>query len=140
MSSVLIVNNNAAFLDKLTVIFKNSGYHVIATDNSLTTLDLFNKYKPCAVIIDIYMNGKDGFEVIKEIRAVCQKTFILVISAREYYLDSITFLGADLAISSATPPELMVNAVAVAEKEQLLLQYASLPKKYQRKKNVLKLA
>lgn len=141
MKSILIVNNDKYFLNNLTDIFKNVGYQVISTTNSLLTIDLFNKYKPCAIIIDLYMTGKDGFEITKEIRKISQQVFILVLSARDDYLNSITYLGADLALPIATNSELIVNAVAVAEKEQLFFNYLRLVvPKHQRKKNMLKIA
>lgn len=126
MPSILIVNNDKYFLAQLISIFKNAGYHVIATPNSLLTVDLFKQYKPCAIIIDIYMTEKDGFEITKEIRAICQKVFILVISSRSRYLNSITYLGADLALPISIHPEFIVNAVAVAEKEQMFSHYTGL--------------
>jgi DNA-binding response OmpR family regulator len=122
MDSILIVNNNVDLLTQLIVIFENAGYQVIATADSLTALDLFERYRPNAVIIDIYMNGKDGFEVTKAIRKVCKKTFILAVSARKDYLSSIICLGANFSLLTSTSLELIVNTIAVAKKEQLLFK------------------
>ena len=141
MPSILIINSDEYLLESLTKIFKHTDYTIIATTDSSIAIQLFNKHNPCAIIIDIYMGEKDAFEVTKEIREICQKVFIMVISSSEKHLDTIAYLGADLALPVSTHPEFIINAIAVAEKAQNYSnENRSLSHKFKRKKKLLKIA
>lgn len=108
---ILLINQDVDFLHKLKDACEAHGYKVIATTNSLMASQLFFQHKPRIVIINIAMRGKDGFEIIKEIRAFCQKTFILAISANHLYLRAVKHLGATEVLPYASEPSRIVNAI-----------------------------
>lgn len=106
--SVLIIDNDLLFLKNLQNAFEVQGYNVMTATNSLIASTLFFQHKPEAVILNVCMPDKDGFELIKEIRKFCKKTFILAVSTHDIYLRSIKKLGANEALSKAIKPEVIV--------------------------------
>lgn len=109
--SILLINHEAVFLSELQKAFEAQDYKVITTTDSLLATRLFLQYKPHAVILNVNMPDKDGFEIIKEIRTYCQKTFILAISANHLYLRAIKHLGATDILPYASEPTRIVNAI-----------------------------
>jgi two-component system response regulator BaeR len=114
--SVLIINHDAVFLRQLQNAFETQGFKVIATTNSLQTIQLFSQHKPQVVILNICMPNKDGFEITKEIRAFCQRTFILAMSENYLYLRMIKKLGASEVALTWISPAQIVNAIGVQTK------------------------
>ena len=108
---ILLINHDDVFLEDLQNAFEVQGYNVIATTNSLVAGQLFFQHKPRAVIVNVGMPNKDGFEIIKEIRTFCQKTFILAISTNQIYLRAIKHLGASEALPNSTEPTTIVETI-----------------------------
>lgn len=111
--SVLIVDDDEISLLIAQNALEMEGYHVIATTDSLSATDLINQHKPHAVILDIFMPGKDGFELIKEVRELCSETFIIAISANDECLRAIKALGADIALSKINMPDAIIDCLKI---------------------------
>lgn len=97
LPSVLIIDNDLNSLAYLKNSFETLGYQAITTADSMVATELFNTHKPTIVVLNIFMWGKDGFEVTKEIREICKKSLIVAISFEERYLRMIKTLGANEA-------------------------------------------
>lgn len=110
---ILIINQDDVFLNELQNAFEAQNYQVISTTDSAAALKLFFKYQPRAVILNVAMPNKDGFEITKEIRALCKKTFILAVSANQNYLRAIKNLGANAALHISTEATTIVRAVTL---------------------------
>jgi DNA-binding response OmpR family regulator len=108
---ILIINQDIIFLEQLRTAFELQGYQVITTSSGVLASQLFMQHKPRAVIVKVDMPHKDGFEITKEIRTFCQKTFILALSANYTLLRAIKKLGANEALPSSTEPIKIVNAI-----------------------------
>lgn len=110
---ILIVNQDDIFLKELQNAFEEQGYTVIATTDSMNATKLFFQHKPSAVILNVCMPNKDGFEITKEIRAFCNKTFILAVSANHNYLRAIKKLGANATLPQSIAPTAIANALRI---------------------------
>ncbi|HJQ54345.1 MAG TPA: HD domain-containing phosphohydrolase [Gemmatimonadaceae bacterium] len=65
---ILIVDDQEQNIRLLTRILAKAGYDDVAsTTNSDEALGLFIQFKPDLVLLDLHMNGKDGFQVLEEI-------------------------------------------------------------------------
>lgn len=65
---ILIVDDQEQNIRLLTRILAKAGYDDVAsTTNSDEALALYIKFKPDLVLLDLHMNGKDGFQVLEEI-------------------------------------------------------------------------
>jgi DNA-binding NarL/FixJ family response regulator len=79
--------------------------------------DLFFQHKPRAVIMNVAMPYKDGFEIIKEMRAFCKNTFILAVSMNQTYLRAMTKLGASAALPYSTEYSTIVKLIGFFTKD-----------------------
>jgi putative two-component system response regulator len=65
---ILIVDDQEANIVLLERILAKAGYEDIAsTTNSMDARALQKQFKPDLVLLDVHMNGKDGFEVLQEL-------------------------------------------------------------------------
>ena len=66
--NVLIIEDDPAICELITLYAEKSGYSVSIANNGMTGLDLFYDTPPDLVILDIMLPEMDGWEVCKEIR------------------------------------------------------------------------
>jgi putative two-component system response regulator len=65
---ILIVDDQEQNIRLLTRILAKAGYDDVAsTSNSDEALALYIQFKPDLVLLDLHMNGKDGFQVLEEV-------------------------------------------------------------------------
>lgn len=94
---VLIVEDEPTVRVGLEENLKFEGYNVFAAENGHQGVLLFKQEKPSLVILDLMMPGLDGFEVCRQIRAVCIRTPIIMLTAKGSEVDKVVGLeiGAD---------------------------------------------
>ncbi len=109
--TVLIVDDDEIALLLLKSSFELAGLNVITSTRSSETLMLYNKHKPVAIVLDIFMPDQDGIEIIKELRAQQVDASIIAVSSHEEYLKIIKQLGADQAFSKHESIQNIVKAV-----------------------------
>jgi CheY-like chemotaxis protein len=63
------VEDNPDTLDMLKFIFDESGAEVITATSVEEALDALDRFKPDAMVSDIAMPDRDGYELIREIRS-----------------------------------------------------------------------
>jgi PAS domain S-box-containing protein len=66
---VLVVEDNPDTLDMLKFIFDESGAEVITAASVDEALDALDRFKPDALVSDIAMPDRDGYDLIREIRS-----------------------------------------------------------------------
>jgi CheY-like chemotaxis protein len=66
---VLLVEDNPDTLDMLKFIFDESGAEVIAAASVDEALDALERFRPDALVSDIAMPDRDGYDLIREIRS-----------------------------------------------------------------------
>lgn len=115
--SVMIIDDDEISLLILQNALEIEGYDVITTSDSLMATELFDQQKPDAVVLDIFMPGKDGFELIKELRNLSEETFIVAISANDQYLRPIKALGANVALSKINMPDAVIDSLKLCGKD-----------------------
>jgi diguanylate cyclase (GGDEF)-like protein len=65
---ILIADDNAKNVRLLKDILEDEGYMVFTEDNGLSVLDIAHQIMPDAILLDIMMPGKDGFDVCRELK------------------------------------------------------------------------
>ena len=78
---ILLVDDEADFIDLLRARFEANGYVVITSNNGKDALDRFKKDKPDAILLDIMMPELDGLNVLKQIRAEDAVLPIFIVTA-----------------------------------------------------------
>ena len=69
MSTIVLMEDDAATRTLVASVLKKDGYRVVAADNGVDGLALVREHKPDLVISDIQMPGMDGFAVLQALRA-----------------------------------------------------------------------
>jgi DNA-binding NtrC family response regulator len=80
MRKILIVDDELSVRDSLRMIFKKE-YQVIMAGNSAEASEKVQKEEPDLIFLDIIMPGKDGMEMLKEIRQNQPLTPVVMLTA-----------------------------------------------------------
>jgi len=81
MHKLLIVDDEQSVRYSFKKLFNSSNYKISEAGNADEAIAAFNKEKPNLVILDIEMPGKDGIQVLKEIKELSPKTPVIIITA-----------------------------------------------------------
>jgi two-component system response regulator MtrA len=108
---VLVVDDDAALAEMLTIVLRNEGFDSRVCANGDRALSDFRDYRPDVVLLDLMLPGKDGIDVCKEIRAE-SGTPIVMLTARSDTIDVVVGLesGADdYVVKPFKPKELVAR-------------------------------
>jgi diguanylate cyclase (GGDEF)-like protein len=67
-ATVLVVDDNAEYLEATTLLLENEGHMVLQADNGPSALDLLRARSIDLVLLDYFMPGMTGEEVVAELR------------------------------------------------------------------------
>jgi DNA-binding response OmpR family regulator len=90
---VLVVDDDLRIVRFIRLKLTASGYQVSATTDGGEALELARAEQPDVTVLDIIMPGMDGFEVLRKLRAFCDRP-VIVISARSENGPEALKLGA----------------------------------------------
>ena len=62
-------------------ILKQDGYNIIEASDGIEAVKMYKENKPDAVLLDITMPKKDGFDVLKEIKENDKNAKVIIFSA-----------------------------------------------------------
>lgn len=104
MAKVLIIDDEKPTLQMLGLFLEACGHRVLTAENEAVGLSLFKQEHPPIVLTDIKMPGKDGFAVLRQIKALSPATQVIVITghgdtdlARQAFeLDAVAFFNKPL--------------------------------------------
>jgi DNA-binding response OmpR family regulator len=120
MDTMLIADDNRQITSILEEYAKKEGFSTVTAEDGQQTLELFSKYEPDVVLLDVMMPKKDGFAVCRKIRETSQ-AIIIMITARGDDFDRIMGLdtGADdYIVKPFSPGEVMARVRAVMRRIQ----------------------
>ena len=97
--TILIVDDEQDILDLLQFNLKAEGYQILAAKDGEKALELAESSQPDLIILDIMLPGKDGWEVIRELRnnEETQHLPVIFLTAKDSEIDEVVGLelGAD---------------------------------------------
>lgn len=112
---VLVVDDEASIRRILETRFKMLGYETVTASDGEDALNVFNKFQPDLVVLDIMMPKLDGYGVTKEIRKSFD-TPIIILTALGDVAERITGLelGADdYVVKPFSPKELEARVKSI---------------------------
>lgn len=115
MKRALIVDDDPNISELLRLYFDKDGFAVITCLDGDTAYDTFVETKPDVIILDLMLPGKDGYDIMREIRKISDVP-VLMLTARGDTLDKVVGLelGADDYIQKPfEPKELLARVKAV---------------------------
>lgn len=122
--TVLIVDDDVSVQTMLYKIIKSNGINADTASSGETALEMIKKNTYDVILLDINMNGMDGFQVITTLRNNGIKTPIIVVSGRKEDYDTLYGLdiGADDYVTKPFNPIILgakVKAMIRRSKAQL---------------------
>lgn len=135
MANILVVDDDPAILDYLGSLLERSGHSVrFASDGSQVAACLEDGV-PDLLITDIVMPGKEGLELILEMKAANPSLRILAISGGArlperqpplhidpaYYLDLATDMGAEATLAKPFHPIELLHLIEKILKNEPLI-------------------
>jgi len=117
--TLLIIDDDAKLIDLLTEYFQENGFQISALMEGTHALKSLKKIEPDLIILDIMLPGKNGLEVLKEIRTEFS-TPVIMLTARGDDTDRIVGLelGADDYLPKPfNPRELLARIRAILRRQ-----------------------
>ena len=104
--TVLIVADDEAVLNMLYKVIKSNGFEADTASGGESALEMVRSHTYDCILLDINMQGIDGFQVIESIRSHGLKTPIIIVSGRKEDYDTLYGLdiGADDYITKPFNP------------------------------------
>lgn len=104
--TVLIVDDDEAVLNMLYKVIKSNGFKADTASGGESALEMVRSHTYDCILLDINMQGIDGFQVIESIRSHGLKTPIIIVSGRKEDYDTLYGLdiGADDYITKPFNP------------------------------------
>ena len=108
---VLVVDDEAAIGRIVSIGLRVFGYEVITSGSGKESLGLVESKKPDIMLLDVFMPGMDGFEVLRKLRET-SKLAVIVFSAHNSSCEEALRLGANGFIAKPFTPEQIARKIS----------------------------
>ena len=106
---LLVIDDDSAVTDLLTLLLKSQGFEVFATNNSAEGLTMIREFQPDLVVLDLMMPEIDGWEVCRSVRQFSQVPIIILSALNDpSMIASVLDAGADDYLTKPTPSRVLV--------------------------------
>lgn len=108
-TKIIVIDDDTAVTDLLSVLLKSHGFEVRATNNSTEGLSLIREEEFDLVILDLMMPEMDGWEICKEVRSFSDVPIIVLSALNDpSMVASVLDAGADDYLTKPTPSRILV--------------------------------
>ena len=121
MNRILIVEDEPALANVVKDYLKNELFDVEICTEGDKAIEVFNKYRPSLLILDLMLPGMNGYEICKNVR-MTSVIPILILSAKTDEFDKVMglHLGADDYLTKPfRPKELVARVNALIRRSQV---------------------
>jgi len=117
MQSILVVDDERDLAEAWTTVLVQAGYRVTTVHDGSRAIDELGRHEYDAVVLDVMMPGRDGFEVLAALRGCPNRPRVLVVSGGSLavacnFLVTAERLGADAVLEKPIRVDDLVTAVA----------------------------
>ena len=102
--TILVVDDEPQILQTVAGILADEGFEVLTAPDGETALKLVAEETPDLVLLDIALPGKDGLEVLQELKARYATLPVVMISAYGSVENAVKATRLGAMISSRSPP------------------------------------
>lgn len=115
MQKILIADDNPDITDILAAYAAKEGFEPVVAADGEEALELFDKYSPAVILLDVMMPKEDGYEVCRKIRGRSNVPIILITARGE---DFERIMGLDIGaddyiVKPFSPSEVMARVRAI---------------------------
>ena len=118
---ILIVDDNLNFVDRMISLLEESGHvsDISVASNYDEARKLLSSEQPDIVLLDINLPGKNGIELLKQIRLNNQQCEVIMITnhADEYYRQQCKDLGAKHFLDKSNDFAMVPSLISQLESE-----------------------
>jgi UDP-3-O-[3-hydroxymyristoyl] N-acetylglucosamine deacetylase len=95
--TVLVVDDEERIRSSLRGILSDEGFRVVDTGNAPSVMEIIAREKPSVVLLDVWMPGLDGIELLRRIKSEEPGTHVIMISGHANIQNAVaaTRLGAE---------------------------------------------
>jgi two-component system response regulator CpxR len=112
----LVIDDEPAVRTMIRRVLEDAGHRVVEAEDGHAGLRLFREMTPDLVVVDMFMPRKDGYETIREMRAVRPDVKIIAMSGGGHYqldvLDGLEILGVTATLAKPFEREHLLATVA----------------------------
>lgn len=117
MPTILVIDDNEDLRETLVAVLEDQGYAILAAEDGVSGVRAFAEAHPDLVLTDLIMPKTDGFDTIRQIRAIDPQARILAMSggsltSRVDYFAAAAALGAMHVLPKPFEIEQLAGAVA----------------------------
>src|SRR5215216_1784161 len=106
---LLVIDDDTAVTDLLSLLLRSQGFEVFATNNSADGLNMIREIEPNLVILDLMMPEMDGWEVCRSVRQFSQVPIIILSALNDpSMIASVLDAGADDYLTKPTPSRVLI--------------------------------
>jgi two-component system alkaline phosphatase synthesis response regulator PhoP len=115
MAKILVIDDEPSIVNLVTAYLKPEGYEVYTAADGNTGLKAARAYKPDLIVLDLMLPGKDGFEVLSQLRRESD-VYVILLTAKTEETDKIVGLsvGADDYVTKPFSPRELVARIRAA--------------------------
>lgn len=126
-TKLLVIDDDTAVTDLLSLLLKSQGFEVFATNNSAEGLSMIRELDPDLVVLDLMMPEIDGWEVCRSVRQFSQVPIIILSALNDpSMIASVLDAGADDYLTKPTPSRVLVAHINRLTKRNGNLRSSSL--------------
>lgn len=122
MFNILVAEDNKNSAKLLKIILNQAGYTVFLAGNGIEALDIMDKKHVDIIVLDVMMPKMDGFEFTRQLRAVDDRTPIIMLTAKQQDIDKCNgFIAGtdDYMVKPFNEQELLLRIKALLRRSQI---------------------
>jgi len=85
MSKILIVDDQPHVHEYFSAELGDEGYEVVSASDAADALGRLKDLKPDLVILDLYLNKFEGWDLLRDMKAKCPHLPVLIVTAYDTY-------------------------------------------------------
>jgi len=119
---ILLVDDEVSILKTLTDVLEDEGFEVVKASSGEEALQLYPDVVPDVTLLDVWLSGMDGIEVLKKIREQAPDALVIMMSGHgtiETAVRATKFGAYDFAEKPLSVDKLVIVIQNALEKKQL---------------------
>jgi len=95
MPKILIIDDQAYICRLVSDVLVASGYEVQAVGDADRVCKLLSSFQPDLILLDLYLDGPEGFDLLKDIKREFPNLSVIIMTAYDSYQDDPRLSEAD---------------------------------------------
>jgi len=118
MPEILLIDDDEFMLSTMHELLLSTGFKVVATADGPQGVEIFERRKPDAVVLDLGLPSMDGLQVLKRIRQIDPGAKVIVVTgyASDAAAHTARMMGASDFIAKPFTRQVLVEKIEAALK------------------------